>query len=447
MHPRPSPPLQVYAALPSAAAYASEQEALTNLCVRAIKAAASGNAPALARGALLGRLQPADAVLGPDPQARDPLEAALLAFEGVPGGPAVYPWQAGLREDIGYAMADSSSMLAGGRSSLHASRASDGDEARGIISSFAPYPQPKGLGAALLEAQVQLLGRLLSAVAPANQALIADALLSIAGVATDTGSGRRERDPARRAAAVAVTAAAALAGVATLRRGGGGSGQAQEAASALAPRLKALGDQALEDNGGDPALQRAAADLYAAAAALSADASALALIRALCVESAETAVLSRRAALALAVGSASRAVGGLSLQAVLPLAEETLVAVAGASDRRIAPWVLQALLGLAEAAGLAYVPHVRRTLALAQVRVSACCHCCCDVEVHHAANLDTLFSHQLTAICSIMHLLCPPCTRPPPGAASERGHLQPARASAWGGPSGQRHGCRAGARL
>lgn len=46
-------------------------------------------------------------------------------------------------------------------------------------TAFAPYPQPKGLGAALLEAQLSLLGTLLEAVSAPNQMAIVEALLSI----------------------------------------------------------------------------------------------------------------------------------------------------------------------------------------------------------------------------------------------------------------------------
>eukprot|EP00887_Chlorella_sp_A99_P005661 scaffold1.g5661.t1 len=337
--------LQAYEALPGPAAYVGEQQALTNLCVRAVKAAAAGGAPPVVRGALAGRLHRGDEALGPGPPSRDPLEGALLGFAGAPGGPAAHPWQAGLRRGVGYATDE-----AGGEAEACAGGGGGG----GAAAAVPPFPQPLGLGAALLEAHVGLLGGLLAAVAPANQQLIADALLTIGG-----GAGvKRERDAQRRSAAVAAVAAAALAGVAALGRGGGA------AAAALAPRFKALADLALEESGSDPAFQRAAADLYAASAALGPDTAALALVRALCRESAETGVLARRATLALAVGSIARAVGGLGLQAVLPQAEETLVAVAGASDRSIAVWVLQALLLLAEAAGLAFVPHVRRTLDL-----------------------------------------------------------------------------------
>jgi hypothetical protein len=47
-------------------------------------------------------------------------------------------------------------------------------------ATSAPYPQPKGLGAALLEAQLSLLGTLLGAVSAPNQAAVIEALLSIA---------------------------------------------------------------------------------------------------------------------------------------------------------------------------------------------------------------------------------------------------------------------------
>lgn len=105
-------------------------------------------------------------------------------------------------------------------------------------------------------------------------------------------------------------AAAALAGLGKLQRGGKGSAPPE-----VALRIKALADEVAEESGGSPALQRAAADLYAAAAALAPDNSlALQLVRALCKEAAETASLARRAMLALAVGSISSAVGGLSLQ-------------------------------------------------------------------------------------------------------------------------------------
>lgn len=47
-----------------------------------------------------------NALLGPWQLGQDPLETALLGFEGVAGGPAVHPWEAGRREGVGYAMAE-----------------------------------------------------------------------------------------------------------------------------------------------------------------------------------------------------------------------------------------------------------------------------------------------------------------------------------------------------
>lgn len=68
---------------------------------------------------------------------------------------------------------------------------------------------------------------------------------------------------------------------------------------------------------------------------------------------------------------------------MLPLAVQTLIAVAEASDKSIRLWILHALLACANAAGLAFVPHVKPTLGLAQVgavagrRFLMVCMCVC----------------------------------------------------------------------
>lgn len=272
-------------------------------------------------------LHPSDRLLGPWQAGRDPLERALHAFEGVAGGPHVAPWQAGSRAGIGYAMEDDDAGL-GPEGGSGAGAA--GGSSLGVAPAPSPYPQPRALGAALLEAQLALVGRIFASVAPVNQAAILDALV---GIAQGGPQKRKDREPAKRQAAATAAAAAALAGVAALAAGGRGALQA--AGGELAPRMRQLADEVLEEAGGSPALQRAAADLYAAAVQLGSDGAAAALVRQLCREMAETASLPRRATLALAVGSAGRAVGGLGLQGVLPTATETLVAVARASDRSI----------------------------------------------------------------------------------------------------------------
>lgn len=272
-------------------------------------------------------LDSGDALLGPWQQGRDPLERALHSFEGVVGGPHVAPWQAGSRAGIGYAMAEESDE-AGDTS--NGGNSGSGSSSLLAVPAPSPYPQPRALGAALLEAQLALVGRILAAVAPVNQAAIMDALIAIASGGPQR---RKDKEPAKRQAAAMAAAGAALASMAALVAGGRGALQA--AGAELAPRMRQLADEVLEEAGGSVALQRAAADLYAASAQLSSDAAAAALVRTLCKEMAETASLPRRAALALAVGSCGRAVGGLSLQAVLPTATDTLVAVARASDKSI----------------------------------------------------------------------------------------------------------------
>lgn len=288
------------------------------------RSAATGAAGQMLHSALRRWLDSGDALLGPWQQGRDPLERALHSFEGVAGGPHVAPWLAGSRTGIGYAMAEDADEAG--------SRSSGGSSSGGllVVPAPSPYPQPRALGAALLEAQLALVGRILAAVAPINQAAIMDALIAIASGGPQR---RKDKEPAKRQAAAMAAAAAALAGMAALAAGG--RGVLQAAGAELAPRMRQLADEVLEEASGSVALQRAAADLYAASAQLSSDAAAAALVRALCKEMAETASLLRRAALVLAVGSCGRAVGGLSLQAVLPTATDTLVAVARASDKSI----------------------------------------------------------------------------------------------------------------
>ncbi|KAL4425068.1 hypothetical protein ABPG77_010382 [Micractinium sp. CCAP 211/92] len=360
--------LEAYAALPSPAAYTDEQEALTKLCMRAVRSAASGAAGQMLQSSLRRWLNPEDSLLGPWQMGRDPLERALYRFEGVVGGPAVHPWQAGSRPGIGYAMQEDDaegpgSGASGAGGSSAAQEQSSGIAGAGCVS---PYPQPLALGAALLEAQLGLVGRILAAVAPVNQAAILDALLTIAQCGAGPPGPQRRKDrvePAKRQASAMAAAAAALASAAALAAGGRA---ALAAAGELAPRMRQLADEVLEESAGCVALQRAAADLYAFAAQLCSDAGATQLLRALCKDMAETASLPRRAALALAVGSCARAVGVLSLQAVLPVATETLMAVAAASDKSISVWLMHAMLLLANAAGLAFVPHLKHLLGLAQ---------------------------------------------------------------------------------
>lgn len=52
-------------------------------------------AEAVANSALQALLNKQDAVLGPWIPGEDPLEDALQAFAGAPGGPCPHPWEAG----------------------------------------------------------------------------------------------------------------------------------------------------------------------------------------------------------------------------------------------------------------------------------------------------------------------------------------------------------------
>jgi hypothetical protein len=396
--------------------------------------------------ALRAWLHPGDSLLGPGQLGRDPLEAALHGFEGVAGGPHLHPWQAGSRRGVGYAMEE-----AGG----------PGAPPVGAPAP-SPYPQPKALGAALLEAQLAAVGRLLAAVAPVNRAAIMDALLAMAQGGPQK---KKDKEPAKRQAAAMAAAAAALAGAAALGGGGGRGGGGAE----LAPRMRQLADEVLEESAGSVVLQRAAADLYAASAALGGDGAALALVRGLCQGMAETASLGRRAALALSVGSVARAVGGLSLQPALAVATGTLVAVAGATDASASLWILHAMLLLANAAGLAFVPHLSHLLNLAEASLlSGGCGAAAaaaGTEAGSAAGAgrcpcaftspwppsSTSPSGPQGQLCLLLSSAATPALPPSLPACSPlppcRGRLLAARPAAGGGSPGQRVRGAAGPRL
>lgn len=136
-----------------------------------------------------------------------------------------------------------------------------------------------------------------------------------------------------------------------------------------------------------PAPQRAAADLWAAAAALAPDSTlATQLVRALCVEAAETASLSRRATLALAVGSISSAVGGLSLQ--VRARWRGLGAGRGGVGPLAGAWKLQPHARAAEArtARMLFMPGVDCHASQPSQLAYFTCHLQPNTHNHHALN-------------------------------------------------------------
>lgn len=73
----------------------------------------TGMASSVASSALRQLLNRQDAVLGPWAPGRDPLEDALQAFAGLPGGPGLHPWEAGLSFDAGIRITTSEGTGAG----------------------------------------------------------------------------------------------------------------------------------------------------------------------------------------------------------------------------------------------------------------------------------------------------------------------------------------------
>ena len=344
--------LQAYSCLaPAAIVAAGDGEALSSLSLDALKAAATGplNTGALIflSPALQSVLDAADSHLGPWGGGRDPLERALLQFEGAAGGPQPPAWQIGLRAGVGYAV-DSAG------ATQHAQHTT------GSI-----YPQSSALGPALFAAQVQILGAVLRALPPAAQNDILDALLALAK--SFPPAAKKDRDAQKRLVAVLVAAVPVLGAFGSSSSSSGSTSIPTTTDSQISEKILSLAEAATAEAAAGVLPQRAGAGLYAAAARLSGDTPSVQLIKKLCQQAAQTSSLPQRAALALSVGDTSLAVGGMGLATVLPLAVQTLAALAGASDSSIAPTLLHALMTCSQAAGLSFVPHVKPTLTLMQV--------------------------------------------------------------------------------
>lgn len=69
--------------------------------------------------------------------------------------------------------------------------------------------------------------------------------------------------------------------------------------------------------------------------------------------------LYRRAALALAIGCIIRSKGGIALQSTLTLVADTFLAVAAVCTGPVQLWLLHGLWLTANAAGPAFLPHVK----------------------------------------------------------------------------------------
>lgn len=338
--------LQAFQSLPPSTSIAFG-DALSSLCIDAIKAAATGPANTGVLDFLIPALQasldPADNEVGPWEAGRDPLERNLLQFQGAVGGPPAPVWQVGLRTGVGYAV-DSTTRTAG---------------AQQAKQDMSPYPQSLALGPALLVAQTEVLGTLLRMAPPAIQVKILDELLSIA---RSFPVAKKDRDAPKRLLAVLAASVPVLFSLGSSVSGSSPVTTTSEATE----KVRALAEAATAEAFAGIISQRVAAGLYAATARISDDVASVQLIKTLCREAAETSSLPQRAAQALAVGSTSRAIGGLGLAAALPLAAQTLAALADASDSSIAPTILHALMTCSQAAGLSFVPNVKLTLALMQ---------------------------------------------------------------------------------
>lgn len=84
----------------------------------------------------------------------------------------------------------------------------------------------------------------------------------------------------------------------------------------------------------------------------------------LCTEITDTVQENRRGSLALGLGCIFRLKGSMSTQSMIPSAVDSLFSLMKSSTADVYFWALHGLLLLANAAGLAYLSYVEKTLRL-----------------------------------------------------------------------------------
>ncbi|GFR48876.1 hypothetical protein Agub_g10725 [Astrephomene gubernaculifera] len=410
--------LELHLRAPAGRIGASPQHmaALAKTCLRPFRLGlAPASADALTLCALRGLLSADDAPLGPWPAGLDAHEEALRTYTGARGGPYLPPWLTAEEHAAmltgGTAVASGPSAASGGSPYGHSAAGAvivaDGhDEADGIAEAagagtlagtasasgghglgsgtagsaateraHVTYPQPLGLEVALLSAQLVLLGRLLGSAPVPQQLQILEVILGAVQAAKTLARQSRDAPACQRlplgVAAAVVTLAAYGPGAMASRR----SRAPLDPSDKVPEKLLLLAQTLMPDEHAaapDAApLARAAAELFAASAAAGSDAWALRVVRSLASEAAASAAegrdSERRGVVAVALGAAHRARGGLAMQGAVAGSVEGLVAAASRPGNAAgAAWVLHGLWLVASSSGGAFVPRVRTSLQLGQ---------------------------------------------------------------------------------
>ncbi|GMH38796.1 hypothetical protein BSKO_06694 [Bryopsis sp. KO-2023] len=332
--------LEVYSLLPAGAGIQENQEALLKLCSKALRTptallSSGGVSELVSSITLYDLLDPEDKPLGPWRLDEEPLDEELEMMSGEKGAPQLHPWEAGMgvwRIEMAVGK--------GGASIRCDTRPS-------------PFPQSKSLGLALIEIQLRVLGQVLSRAATKNKIQVIDLLINVCKKI------HAAKDFSKIRPLLACVCCAGLSGLQNARKRGS-VGRSDE----VAQRIGNLAYAILDQSSGSEAFRRSAGQLIGCAVLHGTDSFVIRFVKQICSDIKASNSNDRRSGLAFGLGCIFRAKGGMSLQSVIPLGIDTLFSLISRPTADVHFWAFHGLLLSANAAGLAYMPYVRKSLQL-----------------------------------------------------------------------------------
>lgn len=328
--------LMAYYALPDSFSYKSDHNALLGICTAPFRDPALWGESSSLRQLLDYR----DASLGPWMPGRDSFEDELRAFEGGFDGPLTCVWE----------------------------------------NDISVFPQPLSVSTLLLNQMLLCFGSIFVAQRETKKLQ----LLEI--IEGSIKLSKKQSFYQANASNVCVALLAALKETLRLR--------SSEHEPEIFRRLQLLFQGFLAEETSTTAHRRAAAEGLGILARLGNDVFAARLMRSLLTDATLVSDASLKGSIAFALGCIHRSKGGMALSVLVPSTVQILCTIARDSKVLLHRWALHGLWLTTEAAGLAFVPHVQATMALAMDTLLS--------EEHASPDLQQSLGRLVNAIVAVI---------------------------------------------
>eukprot|EP00250_Pteridium_aquilinum_P004108 c14345_g1_i1 orf=134-6829(+) len=328
--------LMAYYALPDSFSYKSDHNALLGICTAPFREPALWGESSSLRQLLDYR----DASLGPWIPGRDSFEDELRAFEGGLDGPLPCVWE----------------------------------------NDIPVFPQPLSVSTLLLNQMLLCFGSIFVAQREVKKLQ----LLEI--IEGSIKLSKKQSFHEANASNVCVALLAALKDTLRLR--------SSEYEPEVFRRLQLIFQGFLAEETSTTAQRRAAAEGLGILARLGNDVFAARLMRSLLTDTTLVSDVNLKGSIAFALGCIHRSKGGMALSVLVPATVQFLCTMARDSKVLLHRWALHGLWLTTEAAGLAFVPHVQTTMALAMDTLLS--------EEHASPDLQQSLGRLVNAIVAVI---------------------------------------------